>query len=250
MSESIFDHVTIRVSDQAASVAFYTPLLEILGFENEGEGTDIPEWGVFSLGGATPDKPVTRNAHIAFCAPSRELVDAFWQAGVDAGHRDDGAPGPRPEYSEDYYGGFLRDPDGNSIEAVHHGTTHLRDQIDHVWMRVADVHAAREFYEVLAPHSGFEARSDPGTGRLHCSAPNGGFTLVEGTPTQNLHLAFPARDEAAVDAFHRDLTSRGYTDNGPPGERLVYHAGYYGAFVLDPDGNNIELVHHGGARSA
>jgi catechol 2,3-dioxygenase-like lactoylglutathione lyase family enzyme len=247
MPGSIFDHVTIRVSDQQASEAFYTPLLAILGYENEASGTEPPEWGVFSLGGASAEKPVTRNAHIAFCAGSRELVDAFWQTGVDAGHPDDGAPGPRPEYSDDYYGGFLRDPDGNSIEAVHHGTTHRREQVDHVWMRVADVQASRRFYEALGPHAGFDVRFDPGTGRVHCSAPNGGFTLVPGTPTQELHLAFPAPGEAAVDAFHRDLTSAGYPDNGPPGERPVYHAGYYGAFVLDPDGNNIELVHHGRA---
>ena len=53
--------------------------------------------------------------------PSRAHVDEFWRAGTEAGYRDDGAPGPRPQYSPDYYGGFLLDPDGNSAEAVHHG---------------------------------------------------------------------------------------------------------------------------------
>jgi hypothetical protein len=47
-----------------------------------------------------------------------------------------------------------------------------------------------------------------------------------------------------VDAFHRAATNAGYRDNGPPGERTVYHAGYYGAFILDPDGNNVEVVNH------
>jgi catechol 2,3-dioxygenase-like lactoylglutathione lyase family enzyme len=67
---------------------------------------------------------------------------------------------------------------------------------------------------------------------------------VPGTPTENLHMAFPASDNATVDAFHRDATNAGYRDNGAPGERAIYHPGYYAAFVFDTDGNNIELVNH------
>ena len=65
-----------------------------------------------------------------------------------------------------------------------------------------------------------------------------------GPPTEQLHMAFPASENTTVDDFHRALTEAGYADNGAPGERLVYHVGYYGAFVLDPDGNNIEVVNH------
>jgi len=61
------------------------------------------------------------------------------------------------------------------------------------------------------------------------------------------HLAFQARDKAAVEAFYQAALEHGGTDNGPPGER-PYHPGYYAAFVLDPDGNNIEAVFHGDAR--
>ena len=57
-------------------------------------------------------------------------------------------------------------------------------------------------------------------------------------------MAFAAADNATVDDFHRAATDAGYRDNGAPGERDVYHPGYYGAFVLDPDGNNIEVVNH------
>jgi catechol 2,3-dioxygenase-like lactoylglutathione lyase family enzyme len=57
-------------------------------------------------------------------------------------------------------------------------------------------------------------------------------------------MAFPAADNATVDDFHQALVAAGYRDNGAPGERPIYHPGYYGAFVLDPDGNNIELVNH------
>jgi catechol 2,3-dioxygenase-like lactoylglutathione lyase family enzyme len=57
-------------------------------------------------------------------------------------------------------------------------------------------------------------------------------------------MAFPVPDNAAVEAFHRAAVEAGYRDNGPPAERPVYHEGYYAAFVLDPDGNNVELVNH------
>ena len=57
-------------------------------------------------------------------------------------------------------------------------------------------------------------------------------------------MAFAAGDDAAVEAFHDAATGAGYLDNGGPGERAVYHEGYYGAFVLDPDGNNVEVVNH------
>jgi catechol 2,3-dioxygenase-like lactoylglutathione lyase family enzyme len=59
-----------------------------------------------------------------------------------------------------------------------------------------------------------------------------------------VHIAFAATENEVVDRFHRDATAAGYRDNGPPGERTIYHPGYYGAFVLDPDGNNIEVVNH------
>ena len=66
--------------------------------------------------------------------------------------------------------------------------------------------------------------------------------------TEAVHVAFPAVDDVTVDAFHGALTEAGYRDNGGPGERRIYHRGYYAAFVLDPDGNNIEVVHHGPAQ--
>jgi catechol 2,3-dioxygenase-like lactoylglutathione lyase family enzyme len=81
--------------------------------------------------------------------------------------------------------------------------------------------------------------------RVHFTSADGSsFGLVAGAPTEHAHLAFPAAADDTVDAFHRDATAAGHVDNGHPGERLEYHAGYYGAFVLDPDGNNVEVVNH------
>ena len=70
------------------------------------------------------------------------------------------------------------------------------------------------------------------------------FSLVAGEPTENVHMAFSAADNATVDAFHLAGIEAGYRDNGGPGERAVYHPGYYGAYLLDPDGNNVEVVNH------
>jgi len=239
----VFDHVTIRVSDRAASERFYEAVLRTLGVEPTHRDDQLAEWDDFSLAAATAGRPVTRRLHVAFFAPSRAHVDEFWRTGTAAGYRDDGEPGPRPQYSEDYYGAFLLDPDGNSAEAVHHGERRRAGQIDHLWIRVADVGASRSFYETVAPHAGFRVRRGA-EDRVHVAADSGSFSLVRGEATEHVHLAFPVADDAAVDAFHAAATAAGYRDNGAPGERPDHHVGYYGAFVLDPDGNNVELVNH------
>src|SRR5438552_10495536 len=103
----MFDHVTIRAADRAESERFYTTVLRTLGLDDPYSDELLVEWKDFSISPADAEHPVTRRLHIGFTAPSRAHVDDFWRTGVDAGYRDDGAPGPRPQYSEDYYGGFL-----------------------------------------------------------------------------------------------------------------------------------------------
>jgi catechol 2,3-dioxygenase-like lactoylglutathione lyase family enzyme len=238
----MFDHVTIRVSDREASRYFYETLLG----ERTHADADFDEWADFSLAQADAE-PVTRNLHIAFAARSREDVDAFWRRGVDAGYRSDGEPGPRPQYTVDYYGGFLLDPDGNSVESVHRpGRTESGPPIDHLWLGVADLAAARSFYEIVAPVLGLEV----GDGRLPDMFALAGdhrhamFVHDGRPPTEHVHFALPAADDEAVAEFHRVATAAGYRDNGSPGERPIYHPCYFGAFVLDPDGNNVEAVNH------
>ena len=218
-------------------------MLPTLGLAKTHGDEHFVEWDDFSLAQASDRKPVTRRLHIAFVAPSRTVVDEFWRAGTDSGYRDDGAPGPRPKYGDDYYGGFLLDPDGNSAEAVHHDSVSERGRIDHLWIRVADVEAAKRFYETVGPHAGFGLRRATDD-RAQFVGQTGSFSVVAGTPTEQVHMAFPAPDNGTVERFHRAATEAGYRDNGAPGERPVYHAGYYSAFVLDPDGNNVEVVNH------
>jgi catechol 2,3-dioxygenase-like lactoylglutathione lyase family enzyme len=239
----MFDHVTLRVSDREASERFYDLVLGTIEVGKTHSDEGFAEWGDFGLAAAEAGRPVTRGLHIGFGAASRELVDAFWRAGVDAGFESDGEPGPRTEYGDDYYGGFLLDPDGNSAEAVHFEDV-LRG-VDHLWIRVADVAASKRFYETIAAHARIGVGSEtPERAQFQGSGP-GSFSVLSGEHvTEGLHMAFAANDNAAVDDFHQAAIEAGYTDNGKPGERPAYHPGYYSAFVLDPDGHNIELVCH------
>jgi catechol 2,3-dioxygenase-like lactoylglutathione lyase family enzyme len=121
--------------------------------------------------------------------------------------------------------------------------------IDHIQLVVKDLPASRRFYEpvleVLGVPIGGEADDYFWADELFVSSADS--RAAQGKLTGRHHLAFQAADRAAVEAFHKVALQSGGTDNGAPGER-PYHSGYYAAFVLDPDGNNIEAVHHGEAR--
>jgi catechol 2,3-dioxygenase-like lactoylglutathione lyase family enzyme len=241
----MFDHVTVRVADRSASERFFETVLSRLGIESNYRTNALTMWRDFIVTETSDGHPVTTGVHVAFAAPSREQVDAFWQAGVDSGYTDDGPPGERPRYGEDYYGGFLRDPDGTSVEAVHLGAvSRPAGVIDHLWIRVSDLAASTAFYRIAGNVADFAPRYE-GPDRTTFGPPGEGpsFSLVPGDPTANLHVAFPGSDEA-VRRFHADATAAGHPDNGEPGERARYHPGYYASFVLDPDGNNIEVVNH------
>ena len=236
--------MTIRASDRAASERVLRDRAADDRDRADALGELGPEWNDFSLAPASDESPVTRRLHIGFAAPSRDHVDAFWQAGTDAGYRDDGAPGLRPEYSDDYYGAFLLDPDGNSAEAVHHGSLREGATVDHLWIRVADLEAATRFYEIVAPlRASTSGASAPDRTLFACFG--GSFSIVSRARRPRTCTSRSPRPRTRSSTrFHRDATAAGYRDNGAPGERTIYHPGYYGAFVLDPDGNNIEVVNH------
>ena len=100
-------------------------------------------------------------------------------------------------------------------------------------------------HDGVAPHAGLRLAHDA-PDRVQLSGPDFSFSLVrdERPLTEHVHLAFPADADATVRAFHAAALAAGYEDHGAPGERAVYHPGYYGAFVLDPDGHNVEVVNH------
>ena len=121
--------------------------------------------------------------------------------------------------------------------------------IDHLQLVVRDLDTSRRFYQAV-----FDVLEIPmsGSGEDYFWADElfvstASSEAAQGELTGRHHLAFQARDRAMVDAFHRAALAHGGRDNGAPGER-AYHPGYYGAFALDPDGNNIEAVYHGEAK--
>ena len=123
---------------------------------------------------------------------------------------------------------------------------HLGRLLDHVHLRVRDLEASKRFYAAVLEWLG---RCLGGEGEGYFWADEL-YASDDGEPTERLHLALQAHDRDAVHRFYEAALAAGGRDNGPPGER-EYHPGYYAAYVLDPDGHNIEAVHHGPAvRSA
>jgi len=119
----MIDHVILNVRDYEASKRFYEQALAPLEYEvvmelgGEGCGFGLmgkPDFWIAHRGDAHTD------VHVAFVSPDRASVDSFYEAALAAGGADNGPPGLRPHYHEDYYAAFVRDPDGNNVEAVCH----------------------------------------------------------------------------------------------------------------------------------
>ena len=120
----MIDHVSVAVRDLQAAARFYGAVLATLGFAKledrpatVGFGKQYPEFWINLRSDLAP-LPANSGAHVCFRARSTDLVDAFHAAALAAGGADDGAPGLRPQHGEGYYAAFIRDPDGNRIEAV------------------------------------------------------------------------------------------------------------------------------------
>lgn len=128
--------------------------------------------------------------------------------------------------------------------------------IDHLSTYATDYERTRRFYEAALAALGYQKNMEMVTAwdaawpTRRCCAFGPGerpmFWVIEVTePASPRHVAFSARNRGAVDLFYKAALASGGKDNGPPGERAQYHPGYYGAFALDPDGNNVEAVNHG-----
>ena len=114
-SRLVVDHVDVRASDYGESVRFYETVLRPLGIPRLRE---TEEWTNFTNLNVVDRRPATQNLHLCSVARSREEVDAFHRAGVDAGFHSNGEPGYR-DYMPGYYAAYLLDPDGNNVEALY-----------------------------------------------------------------------------------------------------------------------------------
>ena len=123
---------------------------------------------------------------------------------------------------------------------------HLGRLIDHVHLRARDLEATKRFYKAVLGALGIEAGSESPE---HIQFDELWIDALKGevASASHVHLAFQAADREVVGRFHKAGLGAGGRDNGPPGER-DYQPGYYAAFLIDPDGNNVEAVHHGPAR--
>ncbi len=116
--------------------------------------------------------------------------------------------------------------------------------LDHIVINVSDLDGSRSFYEQALDPLGYGVVLDFPSTVGFGSPGKPAFWLREGDATDPVHVAFSAADRGAVDAFYDAAIGAGATDNGAPGIREIYHPNYYGAFVLDPDDNNVEAVCH------
>ena len=116
--------------------------------------------------------------------------------------------------------------------------------LDHVGLRTTKVKELTAFYEAVLAPLGYSKQMDFGTAAGFGRDGALPLWIGEGPGASSVHLALAAENRAEVDAFCQAALAHGATDNGPPGLRPHYHENYYGAFVLDPDGNNLEAVCH------
>ena len=260
----MFTHFTFGTNDRPRTEAFYAAVLPTLGLKlvksvegffayarDEAE----PPWIVINPPFDGLPATWSNGFHVALMASDEAAVQAFHAAALGAGGSDEGTPGLRPEYAPDYYAAYVRDPDGNKLQAVHYGdgreTGPCADVISHVTIGSNDLERAQGFYEVLLAVLGLvrlPAEETPGEDLafgqvgtqlpvLYLQKPFDGRPATWGNGT---HLSFDAENRAAVRAFHETALAQGGSDEGPPGLRPRYHADYYAAYIRDPEGNKLQ----------
>jgi catechol 2,3-dioxygenase-like lactoylglutathione lyase family enzyme len=240
----VFDHITLRVPNLATATTAFAVAFDQLEIEKTTETPSFSVWGNFAITQTDAEHPITRRIHIAFSAPTKADVDRFARAGIDAGFADDGPDGLRPEHGDGDYATCVRDTAGNEFEAVRRDGGRASGNIDHVGIGGHDVEALTAFYTTIGTAAGLTIRGQAADHTaFSVGESNGSLLVIAGEPTQNAHIAFSGDDED-VRRFHGDAIAAGYRSHGEPGERPRYHPGYCSAYVLDPGGNNIEVVNH------
>ena len=207
----MFDHVTLRVPDLAAAEERFQSLLDPLAFDESLRMRNLAMWDDFIVTATDREHDVTRRAQIMFSASTETAAADFADAARAAGLAE--ADGAFTDERGNRFGAVVRTPRRPGTVAC-------------VTLQVADRAASARFYAAIG-----------------IDLERAELRLAEGEPTAGLHLAFPG-DDGAVRHFFSSGIAAGGRPNGGPGERAVYHPGYYAAYVLDPDGNNVEVVNH------
>ncbi len=204
------------------------------------------------------DLPATwsNGFHIAFHVETQEMVDRFYHSALEAGGIDDGGPGIRSYYAEDYYAAYVRDPDGNKLQAVYYssGRTCGRtgSDISHITIGHNNLSQATQFYTAVLgvldivniPQEGDETSC--GFGYLGMALPiiyvQKPFDNRPATWGNGTHVALHAKTRKQVELFYAEALKNGGTDEGAPGLRKHYSNHYFAAYVRDPFGNKLQAV--------
>ena len=264
----MLSHVTFGSNDIQRAGAFYNEVLGLLGLVRQKSyksalGYARRRDGAPWLWILRPyDRlPATwgNGSHLALMAESREQVDLFHAAALATGGRDEGAPGLREHYAPDYYAAYVRDPDGNKLQAVNYGEGRImaagQGAFSHVTVGSNDLERSLAFYDELMAVLGAERfYSEPeGTAYGLPGSQKPGFSFrrpADGraaTWGNGTHVAFLAESRAKVERFHETALRLGGAEEGAPGPRPRYGPDYFGAYVRDLDGNKLQAVCYGPA---
>ncbi len=260
----MFTHFTLGTNDRPRAEAFYAAVMPPLGlklvksvetFFAYGSEESAPPWLVINPPFDGLPATWSNGFHIALRASDEAAVRDFHRAALGAGGRDEGAPGLRPEYASDYYAAYVRDPDGNKLQAVHYRDRRMAgpcgDVVSHITLGSNNLVRSKAFYEGLLAVLGLErlpAEETPGED-LAFGIAGSQLPVVflqkpfDGRPAtwgNGAHVSFDAPSRDAVRAFYEAALSLGGSDEGQPGLRPRYHAAYYAAYVRDPDGNKLQ----------
>ena len=195
--------------------------------------------------------------HIAWVAADKAAVEAFHTTALAHGGSDEGAPGYRPHYSADYFAAYVRDPDGNKLQAVFYEKGRKAGPggtiLSHVTLPFDDLKAGLAFYEPVFATLGLgRLRSSEDPGEDYAFSRDGADLPVayvqrpfDGKPAAHgngQHVSFFAETSAQVDRFFETALALGGRDDGPPGIRPDYTQPYYAAYIRDPAGTKIQAV--------
>jgi len=263
----MFSHITLGSNDLKRSEAFYRAVGPTLGLPLTHVDHDEGDLRINRHDRCGPPVIVCRpfdglratsgnGFHIAFMAADKDAVHSFHKAALAKGGDDEGAPGLRPIYARDYYAAYVRDPDGNKLQAVCYLDGRKAgasgDVISHITLGHRAREEARRFYRatlgplglVDIPEEGDDTTIGFGiegyrTPIIYVSRPFDGRPSSFGNGT---HIAFSAPSRNAVDHFHEGALAHGGRSDGAPGLRPHYAAHYYGAYVRDHVGNKLQAV--------
>ncbi|MEZ5935963.1 MAG: VOC family protein [Alphaproteobacteria bacterium] len=263
----MFSHVTVGSNDLARAETFYSAVMPTLGQARRAVSGD-EDWLVYGPPEKQPPhllvcRPYDGRAatagngfHIAFRAADEGAVRRFHETALAHGGSDEGAPGLRTIYAPDYYGAYVRDPDGNKLQAVCYldgrKSGPSGEVISHITVGHAHFERERAFYTKVLETLGLVEIPEEshielaGFGTPGCKTPifyvQQPFDRRPASFGNGTHVAFTAATRQAVDHFHAAALEAGGSSEGAPGPRPHYSAHYYGAYVRDQVGNKLQAV--------